>query len=64
MKVNGEFIHLESEMLLSDFLALKGYNIKHIAVEKNGDIIPKSTFSLVSLNDNDILEIVSFVGGG
>ncbi len=37
---------------------------KRIAVERNGDIVPKSTFADVILHDGDVLEIVGAVGGG
>ena len=35
-----------------------------VAVERNGDIVPRSTLADVALADGDTLEIVHFVGGG
>jgi thiazole synthase len=35
-----------------------------IAVERNGEIVPRSTLAEVVLGDGDVLEIVHFVGGG
>ncbi|MEF2734888.1 MAG: sulfur carrier protein ThiS [Blautia sp.] len=35
-----------------------------MAVERNGEIIPKSKYEETLLSDGDVLEIVSFVGGG
>ena len=35
-----------------------------VAVERNGEIVPRSTLEQVALADGDILEIVHFVGGG
>jgi thiazole synthase len=35
-----------------------------VAVERNGDIVPRSTLDEVALGDGDVLEIVHFVGGG
>ena len=35
-----------------------------VAVERNGEIVPRSALSTVPLADNDVLEIVHFVGGG
>jgi sulfur carrier protein len=46
---------------LVDRLQLAG---KRIAVERNGEIIPRSQFESVSLTDGDALEIVVAVGGG
>ena len=35
-----------------------------VAVERNGEIVPRSTLGAVALNEGDVLEIVHFVGGG
>ena len=35
-----------------------------VAVERNGEIVPRSTLAEVALADGDVLEIVHFVGGG
>jgi thiamine biosynthesis protein ThiS len=41
-----------------------GLNPKKVAVERNLEIVPRSTLATVMLADGDILEIVHFVGGG
>ncbi|MGJ7922134.1 sulfur carrier protein ThiS [Neobacillus sp. LXY-4] len=64
MKVNGAFIALEEEQTLYDFLSLQKYDLTTIAVERNGEIVPKPTYKDVFLNNEDTLEIVRFVGGG
>lgn len=46
---------------LLDQLALAG---KRIALERNGEIVPRSRFDAVELEDGDALEIVVAVGGG
>jgi len=35
-----------------------------VAVERNGEIVPRSTLAETALADGDVLEIVHFVGGG
>ena len=37
---------------------------KLVAIEKNGEIVPKALYESTLLKDGDILEVVSFVGGG
>ena len=64
MKVNGEQIILSEKIPLSEFLQREGYVQEKIAVELNGEIIPRSRYASVILTDADKLEIVSFVGGG
>lgn len=64
MKVNGEDQPIKDNQNLLDFLESNQYDITKIAVERNGQIIPKLMYHQVNLNDDDALEIVSFVGGG
>lgn len=64
MKVNGNNETLQKPMLLIDYLENRGFRTGRIAVERNGEIIPKSAYSQTLLSDADTLEIVHFVGGG
>ena len=64
MKVNGKIISISENQTLIDFLTSNNYEISKIAVELNGSIIPKSKFKDIQIQDSDILEIVTFVGGG
>ena len=41
-----------------------GFDIKKIAVMKNGNIVPKAEYGNTIICDEDSLEVVSFVGGG
>ena len=61
--INGEKIEKE-EIKLSSYLEESGINPQRIAVELNGEILPKSQYGDTVLKDGDIVEIVNFVGGG
>ncbi len=61
--INGEEKNCVG-MTLSQYLASTAYDPKRIAVERNGDIVPKSAYADTILQDNDVLEVVNFVGGG
>jgi len=37
---------------------------RKVAIERNRDVIPKSTYAEVVLEDHDVLEIIHFIGGG
>lgn len=64
IRVNGvEELYLEGKSL-QVYLQEKGYRMERIAVERNGDIVPKSSYQSIILKDGDVLEVVSFVGGG
>jgi sulfur carrier protein len=62
--VNGRPIQLESGMTIASLLAKMGLSGKRIAVERNGEIVPKSLHALTALAAGDKLEIVGAVGGG
>ena len=64
MRLNGEIKALKEPVALPDFLNQEGFSDKRIAVEKNGEIVPKGEYSNVILSDSDTLEVVAFVGGG
>ena len=64
MKVNGELYPLSRPLSLKDFLEEKGFNTGRVAVELNGDIVPKGAYGTTMLSDTDTLEVVHFVGGG
>ena len=49
---------------MADLVQEIGLNPKKVAVERNLEIVPRSTLATVMLADGDILEIVHFVGGG
>ncbi|WP_238885414.1 sulfur carrier protein ThiS [Clostridium sp. YIM B02551] len=64
MKVNGALISLQSSISLLDFLSEQNYDVTKIAVERNGDIVPKAAYKDTMLYDEDTIEVVRFVGGG
>ena len=64
MLINGKEMQLTEQCTLGSFLIREGYVIGRVAVEKNGDVVPKARYDTETLCDSDILEIVTFVGGG
>jgi len=67
LQVNGKpqtLDGLSSPTLLPEVIA--GLALKHdrIAVEHNGEIVPRSKWNQAQVSDGDRLEIVHFVGGG
>jgi len=61
--VNGEIKKI-TEMSLLQFLESLGIDPRRVAVERNMDIVSKSTYETTILQDGDRMEIVQFVGGG
>ncbi len=64
IQANGQERELSNGKLLGEFLEENQYQKERIAVELNGDIVPKSRYGETVLQEGDVLEVVSFVGGG
>lgn len=63
VKVNGIELDIAGKTI-TEYLAATNYDRKRIAVELGGDIVFRSQYDETILHDGDVLEIVSFVGGG
>ena len=63
IKINGELLNIP-QTSLAEYLKTTSYDPRLIAVELNGNIVPKAKYGETVLNDGDTVEIVSFVGGG
>ncbi len=63
VKVNGKNLDIAGKTL-AEYLATTKYDMKRIAVERNGNIVSKAQYSETVIQDGDSLEVVSFVGGG
>ncbi len=61
--INGEVCDAVG-MTLSEYLAANGYDSRTIAVERNDEILPKAQYETTVLEQEDVVEIVRFVGGG
>src|SRR5580658_4617250 len=64
LRINGEHRTLVGPVRLDGLLAQLGFDSAKIAVERNAEIVPRSTYATVELGEGDRLEIVHFIGGG
>ena len=62
--VSGQNHKIYLPMDLVTYLQENNYPLDKIAIELNGQIVPKAKYAQTILNPNDKLEIVTFVGGG
>lgn len=62
--VNGEARELQAAVTIAGLLSLLGLPNGKIAVERNLEIVPQSTYDEIVLADGDRIEIVHFIGGG
>ncbi len=63
VKINGESFDIAGKTL-AEYLASTEYNPMRIAVERNGEIVPKAKYGETVLQEDDVIEVVNFVGGG
>lgn len=62
--LNGDPRSIAQGTSIAALVADIGLNPAKVAVERNREIVPRSTLADVLLADGDVLEIVHFVGGG
>ena len=63
LKINGQPSRAAG-MTLMEYLEQSGVDPARIAVELDGEIIPRADYANTRLQDGQELELVSFVGGG
>lgn len=62
--INGEPAELPQPLTIAALLEARGLTGKRAAVERNGEIVPKSQHAAVTIAAGDRIEIVVAVGGG
>lgn len=62
--INGERRNFERAMACAELVEKLGLAGKRIALERNGEIVPRSEYPQREIADGDKLEIVVAVGGG
>jgi thiamine biosynthesis protein ThiS len=64
LHVNGAPMDAPAGTTVAGLLTLIGLNARKIAVERNREIVPRSTYATTILQPGDAMEIVHFIGGG
>ena len=64
IRVNGLHRRVPKGMTVAELALELGLEPTRVAVERNLEIVPRSTLPDVRVEDGDDYEIVTFVGGG
>lgn len=64
LQINGVAVAAVKGMTLLEYLTEQQYVLERIAVEYNGNIVQREQYGEIVLQEEDHIEIVSFVGGG
>ena len=62
--VNGEERGFDAVRTVDALVTALGLDGRKVAVERNLEIVPRSTYDSTALNEGDRIEIVHFIGGG
>lgn len=63
VQINGVKQNCAGQTIAS-YLKGAGYEASRVAVEVNGEIVPKRSYGETVMKDGDSVEVVGFVGGG
>ena len=64
VSINGAPRQVAAGSTIAALVAEIGLDPARVAVERNREIVPRSTLASVAVADGDAYEIVHFVGGG
>ncbi len=62
--LNGKPYNLTQAVTVRGLMDLLEIKQGQVAIERNREIVPRSLHEKTIINENDIIEIVSFIGGG
>ena len=64
IQLNGKKVVIKSNFSILDLLKKYKLTNKKVAIEHNGITVPKVSYKKKFLKNNDIIEVVTFIGGG
>jgi thiamine biosynthesis protein ThiS len=64
VRVNGDELRLPQGASVTVLLERLKVSTPRVAVERNREILPKSSYASTLLEEGDVFEVVEFVGGG
>jgi sulfur carrier protein len=64
LRINGAERRFAPPLTVQGLVGELGIGGKRVAIERNGEIVPRSRYGEVQLADGDRLEVVVAVGGG
>ncbi len=64
IRINGKNKTIDNQSTLYELINDLKIPIKKIAIEFNREIVDKKKIKKIKLKNNDVIEIVHFIGGG
>ncbi len=64
LTVNGDAMEIPEGTTVRGLIEHMGLSGGPVAVERNGEVVPRASHPSTALTDGDVIEVVHFVGGG
>ena len=64
IKVNGIEKNFNTQLTIIELIDFYKLEYKAIVVERNGEIVRRDDYKTTKIQNNDVIELVRFVGGG
>ncbi len=64
IKVNGRLYNFDDNITLENIINQLNISLPNIIAEVNGEVITKEQFSKTVIENNSVIELIKFVGGG
>lgn len=64
IRLNGEVLEAAAALSVQGLIELQQLSGQRVAVELNGEVVPRSRWSETALKDGDQVELVRAIGGG
>lgn len=64
LTLNGEEINLDKQLTIRELIDVYELDISKIAVERNLELVPRSSLDDTVIKEGDDIEIIHFIGGG
>ena len=64
LTINGEARTVQGALDIAGLIAALELDARKVAVERNLEIVPRSSYGATRIEDGDRIEIVHFIGGG
>lgn len=63
LTVNGEPVEVDVATV-ADLVAARTADARHVAVARNGDVVPRSAWGATGLQEGDAVEVLAATAGG
>ena len=64
IKINGQLNRINDKTKLSELIKNLKIPLRKVAIELNKEIVDKKSIKKLKLKNDDVVEIVHFIGGG